>query len=1057
MCRGSSHLSQSSCLALAALLSACRVNPSIDSATQIACASTRDCPASWVCQTSLGLCVRSNEVDTSAPALTADPVFSPPAGAAGTLFHVAVQLDEPLLAAPTLTFDDGPYAFEREAGGGTGQEHVFTYFATGREGDGAHKLRLHAVDLAGNAADIILVGPLFDFAPPAASPLLWSAGGKPAVNAADTVEFQTFTESGASLDYAHVIALDGTTLWDATSETTITDGELRGSFAVADVADESAVQVEVSLRDPLGNVTPQASLRSEPVPIDVVAPRGAAIAFVAATTSSETATLEVRGDSASAVQLFGDVLETGIWKTMDIPGTLEVSLTPGAGQKIVTANLADPAGNVADAGSATILYDPVYNDMQAPRVVSALAVATTAVRVFFSESMDQTAAETVVHYGISPALTISAATYDSGLKAVVLTTAEQTPGASYILVASDLTDLFSNALDAAYDTTDFVGYGQASPPLALAPVANQTLIDDGSGQVTFAWDGNAAASSYTLQVFADAGLNTLVAEDVVTTTEDALTLTPGWTYSWRVAATISGQTQYGTPQTFAFLESSRLHVACPGSGACSAGGNGTKNAPWQVIGTALAFAGGHSGLWTVEVAARDPGATYEESLRVPPGVSVVGGYDASFNEATRDPQGAPAIIHTDLPITVWIGDVTASTPVRLSGLTLRASDAGTGFALWVERCSDGLVIEDTRLEGSSDVTLQDENRGLIMLDSGTSPADAPLIDRCTIIGSNTRWSTALARSAAALVQNSYPTVRDSVILGGSPSAWIDTGALQLKDSGPLIIGSTLIAGQAYQSSCALRSGSSNGATPVVRRSRLAGPQGSNDSGTGGAVCSGGPLIITDSIIESGRGYRANGVTASAGTALLANNLIVVEGGYGSGSSEQGVGIWVLASATLRLSNNVIYCTAQAGYGVAIRDTASAGLASTQNNLISDCSLLLEKSSGVPCTTGCYSTEADLNTAATILDVAGADVAAAAANVADPTMHLADLGFVDAAAGNYHLTAASPDALRTGGKDARAATCGASIAESCGADGFDFDGAARPGDDGLFSRGPYEYP
>jgi hypothetical protein len=54
-------------------------------------------------------------------------------------------------------------------------------------------------------------------------------------------------------------------------------------------------------------------------------------------------------------------------------------------------------------------------------------------------------------------------------------------------------------------------------------------------------------------------------------------------------------------------------------------------------------------------------------------------------------------------------------------------------------------------------------------------------------------------------------------------------------------------------------------------------------------------------------------------------------------------------------------------------------------------------------------------------------------------------FVDPDAGDYHLTAQSPESLRTGGADLQDKNVS-----------LDRDGLARPGSDGTYSRGAYEF-
>ncbi|MBN1948772.1 MAG: hypothetical protein JW784_03440, partial [Candidatus Cloacimonetes bacterium] len=86
---------------------------------------------------------------------------------------------------------------------------------------------------------------------------------------------------------------------------------------------------------------------------------------------------------------------------------------------------------------------------------SATATSLTSVNLIFSESLDETSAETTTNYSIQPELNISAANL-SGNR-VTLTTAEQTPGQLYTVSVNNVEDLAGNVI-AGNNTANFTGY-----------------------------------------------------------------------------------------------------------------------------------------------------------------------------------------------------------------------------------------------------------------------------------------------------------------------------------------------------------------------------------------------------------------------------------------------------------------------------------------------------------------------------------------------------------------------------------------------------------------------
>jgi len=101
-------------------------------------------------------------------------------------------------------------------------------------------------------------------------------------------------------------------------------------------------------------------------------------------------------------------------------------------------------------------------DTTPPTINSANASNETTVGIIFSEGLDQTTAETLSNYSISPALSISDATLQNNNQ-VILTTGSQESGTAYTVTVNNVEDLNGNVI-IANSTVNFTGYTPGSGP-----------------------------------------------------------------------------------------------------------------------------------------------------------------------------------------------------------------------------------------------------------------------------------------------------------------------------------------------------------------------------------------------------------------------------------------------------------------------------------------------------------------------------------------------------------------------------------------------------------------
>jgi len=101
-------------------------------------------------------------------------------------------------------------------------------------------------------------------------------------------------------------------------------------------------------------------------------------------------------------------------------------------------------------------------DTTPPTINSANASNATTASIIFSEGLNETTAETVSNYAISPSLNISDATLQNNNQ-VILTTGTQESGTVYTITVNNVEDLSGNVIE-PNSTVNFTGYTPGSGP-----------------------------------------------------------------------------------------------------------------------------------------------------------------------------------------------------------------------------------------------------------------------------------------------------------------------------------------------------------------------------------------------------------------------------------------------------------------------------------------------------------------------------------------------------------------------------------------------------------------
>jgi hypothetical protein len=155
-------------------IAGCSVDDRIPPGTRIPCASSTDCPASFVCSIATSHCVLPASLDKTAPTLTIVTPVAPSVGTKNTVFSVVFDASEKLSADPVVRIatKSGARAFSIDEANTVreGLRYAYRYKADGSEGSGTNTVTARLVDLEKNVADGLALGSFgLDFAAPSVS------------------------------------------------------------------------------------------------------------------------------------------------------------------------------------------------------------------------------------------------------------------------------------------------------------------------------------------------------------------------------------------------------------------------------------------------------------------------------------------------------------------------------------------------------------------------------------------------------------------------------------------------------------------------------------------------------------------------------------------------------------------------------------------------------------------------------------------------------------------------------------------------------------------------
>lgn len=182
----------------------------------------------------------------------------------------------------------------------------------------------------------------------------------------------------------------------------------------------------------------------------------------------------------------------GIRVVRDNAGNWSLYIDPSGGENYVLEGTATDATNLlgshfgmldvyTSSNSTKFYYDSIYVgneilDTEPPVLVSATAINANLVDVLFDEEVDQTTAEVIANYAITPTLALTSATVDGTNPALVhlVPTTALTNGQVYDLTTNNIEDLAGNA--SGSQNANF-GFYVPEVPLPGDVVINEFMCD----------------------------------------------------------------------------------------------------------------------------------------------------------------------------------------------------------------------------------------------------------------------------------------------------------------------------------------------------------------------------------------------------------------------------------------------------------------------------------------------------------------------------------------------------------------------------------------------------
>ncbi|HSI04852.1 MAG TPA: Ig-like domain-containing protein, partial [Myxococcota bacterium] len=639
----------------------------------------------------------------------------------------------------------------------------------------------------------------------------------------------------------------------------------------------------------------------------------------------------------------------------------------------------------------------------------------------FSERVEPEEAEDLASYTVTPALAFTSATLGGEGQTVVIAVQRQAGGTTYTLTAANIRDEAGNVIAPPDDTASFQGVPpsmDATPPEPLLPPLNERLVR--VTEVDLQWSARSGATSYTVDVAYDPTFLAPIPGSPFTVMPTLaggipeptlrLQVPSARTFFWRARADVTTGTLLRSDFD---VVGDALHVHCETSGQClDTGSAGNVTRPYRTIGGALANAT-LDGIARINVASRDAAAPYDEIVVLADGVSLYGGYDASFDEATRG--NVETGIRGESAFAIYGEDISQLTVVdgfRIYG----GIDASANLVKLIR--ADGVILSNDFIDGieSGGSSGGGSRIPVSITSSGNGGGLIPALIGCAIVATDV--DGAVVRGVEAIDSQ----VR---IVGSNIEAGLGSESTGVYVSGTLfLLDSSVLSSSADGGSHGVWLDLSPAATKPSRieRSNLRAGPGAGTTASG-LLITGGTLqpapIVVSNTITSGIGALSVGADISRG--VFVNNTVTVYDCVGPACRRYALFTQGPADTDIVVANNILFGQGVQTGGACLGVMSSASEpkvpARIEHNLLFDCpSPLVEirQGSGPAAATTDLTNIADVNNPASYVISGRPAPVSATGNVNDDG---AEAYFTNLAGGDWTLDADVTSAIASGGLDA----------------------------------------
>jgi hypothetical protein len=235
-------------------LLACSADLAVPEGAQIGCAAAADCPTGFTCNAKIGRCVKTESIDSTAPALVSEVTVTPAVLKKGAKATVSFSVSEDLSTPPVVTLSAGTDRLltydSRLTTHGSGK-YEFTYAAVGDEPQGVESaISIVLTDKSGNESGKLSGKSLkFDFVAPGVVGTPVVKGSPSGEKGTPAVSF-TVTEALAA---APEVKLKSGAEWSMEPGKTPPEYEFTYSPKADDPQDPEGTEITVTLVDEAQN------------------------------------------------------------------------------------------------------------------------------------------------------------------------------------------------------------------------------------------------------------------------------------------------------------------------------------------------------------------------------------------------------------------------------------------------------------------------------------------------------------------------------------------------------------------------------------------------------------------------------------------------------------------------------------------------------------------------------------------------------------------------------------------------------------------------------------